>query len=539
MKPVALAAKRKRHWPFVALLLAVVLLAGCAPSPASGGASSLPGPVSSSSSAAASSAPANPPIPSATGGLYRIPLHDTSDWDAVPRYVVVNANGDEIYRGGDVELLHDLLTNQPYAFTAKRGKKTGEANEYGYAPYQIYSQLYDAGGTLLADWAPGVYRAVVDGWVIAASDDFMRIEIGQVGSSPDGYYCELRDMRTGEVKLADVGSISTKPDGGFIAYGSDGYAAGILDENLNAVFGFPLPAQYLNLTPLNGAYAAIVAPPGGKDGWQDGDISQDALLLDSAFSPRTQSGSYSYMYTVHGTYDFVFAEPHPTPMAMKQPGAACLLRAADGEVVYSGAPGDSISYCDGRVILTGGWNNDIYVSRMLDMQGQVLTGEYSLMDAMPQKDGEPAGTFYAYADGSLSILGPGGTVINSVQCGEVDHITYASALDELILYRYDDGTETSIAWVLNGDLETVVQPGYYTDISPSYNAPALLVASRRLNYNVTDVLGANGQVLAQDSRNVYIDSAGGIVAHKGFEVGLMDLNGNWRWKASAFSTLED
>ncbi len=530
--------KRKQALPLAALLLAAAMLAGCGlwPPPGGNAAGASPPGVAPGGEAPATSAPEGtpPPLPvpdDGAQGLYRVPLHDQREWAVAPRYAVVDASGNELYRGGGLELLYDPLTGAAYAFATTRTERTGEADEYGSEDYQIYSQLYDAQGQLLADWAPGVYRAACNGWVVAASQDFRRYEIGQAGSSPMDYRCELRDMRSGEVKLDDIGSLALMEDGSFAAYNADGFVAGILDENMNALSGFPMPAQYAHLEAIKGGYIALTP-------YTEANPSE-AVLLDASLRPRTAPGSYSYMSAVSGSDELLISD-----YAVDEVNTAnCLLRAADGEVVYRCKVNESIVYCDWRVMILMEWRadrNNVY--RMQDPQGNKLAEGYTMMDAMPEEWGGPADTFYAYSEdsGTLSLLGPSGGELRSVHCGAVDWISFVAGAGVLILNGTDTAAGQNIVWVLNRDLETVVKPGRYSQIyDQSYKAPQLLYAYQGDSHDLADILGPDGRVLLKNLRSAEIHDDKRVVARRGFEVGLMDFNGNWLWKTSAFTTLED
>lgn len=501
---------KKYRVSLIAFLLAGLLLAGCgqsAPQAPQSAASQIAGPSS--------------------GRAYLVPLHNTQNFIAVPRYAVVDAAGNELFRGGDMQYLYDIYTYRPYGITAQRGEKTGEVDANGQEVLQVYSQLYDLQGNLLADWAPCVYQGVFDGWVIAASEAYHRADISGVGAAPDGFWCELRDMNTGDVKLQDVYTLLVQADDSLVAADGLGYVAGVLDKDLNTLAGFPMDAQYASLQVISGGYIAMTM--------DETDGLGNAFLLDEAMQPLTDGDTYSFISSAGDGY--VIAQ-----LAGDGDTAQRVLRTQDASVVYETEPGEWVDYYDENAMLLVVPAEDGIAYSLRDAKGNPLAEDAAQAGAMPRSGNYEADAFYTVDDNTLTVLETGGSIRASVECGQVSSIIYDADRERFTLSYYsDEGMQD--AWVLDGSLNTIVEQGSYVTIVPLYGTDQLLSGTKVKNgdytYALYDMLDLSGKVLVEDLRGITYTDGERLVAQKGFSVGLMDMQGNWLWETSSFGALED
>lgn len=525
-------SKGDRFFSAAALVLIAAMLTACGVAPKAGTGGSLPAPESaagqSSSEVESDASQAAPARPAAEGKIYLVPLYDQASMTAMPRYVALDAAGNEVLRGGDMQLLNDLYTGEPYAITVQRGEKTGGTDAYGNEAVQYYSQLYDTGGNLLFDWQPCVYTAAFGRFVISSSQPLMRVTIDEAGIAPEGYHSELLSMDTGEAVLPDVAMLTKQEDGSLIRFDGRGIVTAILDDGLDVVAAPPAGSLYTSLQAVKGRYIAMYLGDAG---------AMYALLLDETFQPLTEEGTYTYMDAA--------AEGYVVANASGTGGmtTSCVLSSTDGSVVYRAGAGENITYYDGNNILatyTDSQGNFVY--RLLNADGAALADGYGMMGTMPAEGEYATETFYACDGQVLVVLDAGGAELRRMDAGGALTVTWQGGVGAFVLSYYDEDT-AGTSWMADAQLNMLVEPGRYSNIYPVWSATTLLNGMQATggvySYTLNDVMDLKGNVLVGDLRNVFYADDGRMAVQQGFNVGLMDLHGNWLWKTSAFGTLQD
>ena len=532
---------RKAFWGNLAVLLLLLLLlpqfVGC--SLLSGAFSDTSGSRSSVTSPGSNTSPSIEPAdgPGSFGTplpgqpmLYLLPLNDNgysglNFYGREEYYAVIDQDGNEILRGKNLSIIHDLITGAPMAIAAERFEKTGTVDEYGFDKSVCYSALYDTSGQLLHDWQPGVYLEGFGNYIIMSAERIMRVDIGPMNMGSD-FWSALCDMNTREVLIPDVYSARVMENGTLYFFDANNYPLCSSNQNLQQRTDFSLPEKYLYLMEVDGSHIVI-------------DSAWNYILTDSAFRPLT-SEPYNYIQKVGN--EFVAAG--------RQDAAQEVIRAADGAVVYTAAPGESVNYYDGDVlILSSSPFNGSMTSRLCRADGTILADGFAQLSRAAHYDNFDVELFFGLKDNLLVVLDKTGSELAQLST-QASYANYVGDADgesgAIVLSNRDfspDGIFTEECWMLDFSLNTIIPQGQYASLYTFWEGHSFLIARKvspeSSSFPLVDILSMDGTVLLEDIRNIYSGSADRLVVQWGFWRGLVDFEGNWVYRTSSFNTLED
>ena len=470
--------------------------------------------------------------------LYSIPLGEA--WVSDKSWIV-DSDGNEVRRDDVPEYIEltDLATGEPRYQYLRRYEDTGRRDEWGNPAVRTFCSLYDMEGNQLIDWEEKDYLSAFGEYIIRQDQRDMMMEMSEL---PEDYRTALFHVPTGTEQYEGVFTVVKLNEGAFLL--CDGWRTpqGVVNAAGEALSGFPPPKTYYSAYAWNGYFTASLVHP------YEQRKNEMEYIMDrnfrEIFAAQWMSGVYG---NLKGDY-----------LAYRNGGEYGIFHPEDG-ILFT-TDGASIEYYDGElaVVQTGSFRseNDPINASLVTVEGKEIAGGFSwLVPAQTHYDEEPAGKFLGITDGKAVMIDRAGSELASVELpgarslnvlGE-DLYTYYVEDDD----RYGDG-------LLGPNLEVMIPAGRYTsfeivsDYKTDYSEWGvnmenfLLQASKELGTDEpghsiyrTDILDHAGKVIVDNITAVYDVGPGRIALRRGFDVGLMDWNGNWIVKRRIFTGFGD
>lgn len=423
---------------------------------------------------------------------------------------ILNSNGEFVIPPQEYSLniLRDSITHAPKYIQASKiipGKKDEEYDVY-WENNQYLNALYDTKGNVIYDFAEGYYSDVYG--------DYLRMYRNEKE--------QLVNMKTGETIDLEDTNISIFNE---LFVMSDYDEPGIRFYNTNMELVKELPDYHFNYTTSDNDKTYFIVQ----------NAERQAGLLDENFNLLVPC-EYRWINDVNG--NFVRAED--------QSQCDVVIDITTGETVMATDPAENLYYYDGNLALVA--TNDKYSKRAYNM---IYLNEDNRIDTYPHLSvinnstwGHKAGGFLVKnEDGTTTILdGDGKEFLRlDAECwasynGNYFIIEYYGDIDSrrpAELYR-PDGTKLD----LPKDYESITSMYHYEPL-PYLEAR---YEDRQGNWR-TDILDEKGNLLVEnlqiytvnDFESDYCDGYR-ILARRGFSQGMMDMEGNWIYKESAFDS---
>ena len=470
--------------------------------------------------------------------IYSIPLGEA--WVSDKSWIV-DSNGHEVREDGIPEYveLTDLATGESRYQYLRRYEDTGKRDEWGNPEVRTFCSLYDMEGNQLTDWEEKDYQPAFGEYIIRQDQRGMMMEVSEL---PKDYHTALYHVPTGAERYEGVFAIVKLDHNAFLL--CDGWRTpqGVVDAAGEALSGFPPPKTYYSAYAWNSYFTASLVHP------YEQRKSEMEYIMDRSFreifAAQWMSGVYG---NLKGDY-----------LAYRNEGKYGIFHPEDG-ILFT-TDGASIEYYDGElaVVQTGSFRseNDPINASLVTVEGRELAGGFSwLVPAQTYYDEEPAGKFLGIISGKVVMIDRTGIELASVELpgarslnvlGEGLYTYYIEEDD-----RYGDG-------LLGPDLEVIIPAGRYTsfevisDYKTDYSEwgvnmeNSLLRVSKELGTNEPghsiyrmDILDHTGRIIVDNITTVYDVGPNRIALRRGFDVGLMDWNGNWIVKRRIFTGFGD
>lgn len=440
--------------------------------------------------------------------------------------IVVDQNGNEIMRGKDLSLLSPNGYNStPNYIISTRYVSTGE-DEYGYPVGVSYSTLYSIDGTLLLDEEKTSYRQAFGKYVISTNMSYM-----DTYSETDTSFSNLIDPTTGAILYENVGYVTFLGENYIALNGTNGAIVDVVDSSGQHIEAFPVDLGYNGIEKYGDYYiASYITTADGSDDYSS--MTWHYVLLDDTFSPISKQ----YNFISHNNNAYFFCSD-------EYDGTVSVLDATTGSIVFEA---DDLYYYD----------NELYVTRTY----------------------ENTTTYMLYtADDTLLLTTENSFSMRYNEDGLLSHIYYIDPETNNAVCVDRTGTETARNTTLVAEsvtivtenlvlIETVVPAeetslfGFYqyclfdNSLHPVGNSPYTydgyiyqptdtanyFVASRRNTQGayatLYDVLDLKGNLKLENIKMIHESTDDRLVVEWGFAVGLIDVNGNWVYKTSAFGS---
>lgn len=234
-------------------------------------------------------------------------------------------------------------------------------------------------------------------------------------------------------------------------------------------------------------------------------------------------------------------------IAEQQDGGNAVIDLADGQTVFTSQPGEIIDYYDGNVAwisLGAAWNERQY--QLVNLQNPEKNKTYSRLTVLPK-----ANSVAVQENDKSLILDMQGNTLLELEGAKNTYVDATSAA--FIVHYYGDPDHAPLAALYKQDGTKIDLAKHYESISLIFDEitgddlPYLTAhyEDRQGNWR-TDILDEKGTVLIENLRLDFADfETGGfsdgyrILARRGFYQGMMDMNGNWLYKESVFSSLDN
>lgn len=472
---------------------------------------------------------------------YKIPLSESWDYD---KYWVIDGNGNEIQaeeKDAPQQIdLPDLATGEiRYRY---QSRDEIQRDREGYAFTVRSRALFDISGNLLIDWGRDNYEPAFGEYIIRQDS---RDGIVSADEIPKDYHTALYHVPTGQEFYQGTFSVSKLNKDGFLLCDKWGTPLGVVNSAGEALSGFPPPKSYYGAQTWNSYFIASSVSPYE---WPM-ETAGVEYLLDSSFRELCAyewiSGYYSnlrgdYLVYRDGEENGIF---HP-----------------DQGVLFS-TDGASIQYFDGElaIVQTGSYRSkkEPINAALVTLENKELVGNFSwLIPVQRHNETEPAAQFVGIKDEKAVMIDRTGNLIASSE-----NLAGARSINLLCdgLYTYDvENGGLYGEGLLNSNLEILVPAGNYTTLSlaPGLREEdltrdddvgnILLQADKEIGNNPnepgniyrSDILNHTGKIIVENVTVVYDVGPDRIALRRGFNIGLMDWNGNWVVKKSIFNNLD-
>jgi hypothetical protein len=470
---------------------------------------------------------------------YESPL-GSSYWCEQGDSWVTDRDGRTVPRDGQFEVLYDALTGEPQCLALTRTELIGrEDDEYGSAIGQDFSALYDLDGNLLYDWDAYIYRAGFGDFIVRQKS----MEVSNYASWEDNT-SELWDFRANRVLLADAYTAERLSDDRVLITDISGRPIGVMDAAGRMVTK-TISEGYSGARVWNGHI--IARDESGNDG------REREVLLTADFTTVLTAESFWPGAAKNAIFRRGGSDTGDSYLAIIN------LR---GEEIYEVLSAPNIIYFDDEIIATRAADKYSIV-RMAD--GKVLAGgfekeifeEYMFYLKYYSNPPVPFEHFAFYKDGVLSVIDRDGNVTGQKAFPAVDKINLlGDGLFEVSVGEpYHEGNKTGI---FDTELNEIIPAETYeyigratrrTTREPWITYPDAEVIPYDLflctrhegsgGTSFTDVRDMSGNMLTEGLNEVYEVGPDRLAVRKGFDIGLMDWNGNWIVRRSMFADLID
>ena len=459
--------------------------------------------------------------------------------DTGSKDVLLDHSGNVLLEGKDLEILLNWETKEQFYVIDRRiVAKSGQDPVYTEA-------LYTLDGSMLIDHDSVSYSAVANGFVVCNNVTF----------SVDGYYGYTGDADRYLLDLTTMKKLKLPDDAGYFTVIWDKYLAyGNYETNSLLIIDFD---GYEVFSMEN---ASPVTMP-----WNDylllrygGDNGEHVMDKDLGI--------------IYSGMEMCLAEMTPQTIIMDD-----FVISSDGEVLddYSWIVPykQQVKYYDDEIAVIAFWDdegkfNTVLLNRSFDYLNE---GVYDYLIKLPYGVGR-AEKFVAVRDneiisidrdGSISVLNDSKTFLR-LEAMPGDKI--------MCVYINDDDANKSLQWwqmpagamILdkNGtvliDIPPASKPGVRSEIElwgaisnivgysgysyDSENSFCLLVRkynADRWDMSTIDVYGMDANLIVNNASAIHSVDKDRLLLTHGFSVGMMDLDGNWLYKTSAFDLLEE
>lgn len=476
--------------------------------------------------------------------VYSIPLGDA--WLSYESWIV-DKDGNEIMPKEEdtpdyieIDLL-DLATGEiRYRY---RQREEIVRDEQGYPRTHRMRSLYDLNGNQLLDWEDKTYGDAFGEYIIRQDS---RDGIVSADEIPADYHTALYHVPTGEESYEGAFSAAKLDSDVFLLCANWSTPLGTVNVAGEIVSGFPMPKPYFNAYIWNGYFVASSVHPYER---REDNMGME-YLLDSDFRELYAFDSVNGMFEgLRGDY------------LMYQNGDERGIFRPDDGILFS-VDGASIEYYDGdlTIVQTGSYyrpeeEGPINAALVTTDHREIAGGFSWLTTAQTYADKEPAEKFLGLSGGKAVLLDRDGKVLaSSVELPGACSISMLC--DGLYIYVVETD-ELRGTGLLGPELEVLVPAGRYTWISLApgiYHGnveldgkaeTTLLQAYKdiwtqsRWTVSRTDILDHTGKMIVDNVTEIYDVGPDRIALRRGFDIGLMDWDGNWIAKRSIFSNMGD
>ncbi len=440
--------------------------------------------------------------------------------------IVVDQDGNEVMRGSNLHFLSgNGYSSAPVYIVSNRYVSTG-VDEYGYPVGATYATLYDMNGTLVAEEQQQTYRPAFGKYVISLNIDYMDVYMGGGDT-----FSNLIDPLTGTVLYEDISYIDFLDDEYIALYGLNGSVADVVDRNGQHAENFPTDFGYSQIVKYGAYYiASYITSIGAADDYSS--MVWNYVLLDENFS--TISKVYTYIGHSASTYYLCSTEGN---------SMVSVIDAATGGAVFET---EDLYYYDSDIYITKTYEMDaVYILYTAD-DTPLLTFDSSFS---PQYDDDGVLAHIYYVDPETSnavCVDRAGNetarntefVANSITLITDDRIlidTKVPSSDDAFFSNYNYYLFNSALRPVGNNPNIYDGYMYHPTVTANY-----LIASRRNTQGayatLYDIVDLNGNLKLQNIKLISDSTDDRLVVEWGFSVGLIDLNGNWVYKTSAFNS---
>lgn len=455
--------------------------------------------------------------PAGTKRLYSLRMGDV--WGSQAEYTILDEDGRVVMQGRNLSIIYNQATGMPQCIVAQRYETERGSGVWGGYSSKTYSALYDTEGNLLEDWQETGYSGGLGSYIMRWANSGSMLD-GWRGSS------YLYNIYTKERIYEGINYLYSMGDGQWAAMDGAGVMMGILDAQANAILGFPMQREF-----------------GYTYTWGKGYIT--TLQGTNAGCTAVLDANFDVLYTAEA--DVYLSGMGDWLVEQNWEANESRILDSDFEEVYAIQGEARIDYYDGETMLLYDYNIR-YGTVLCDGNGNEIGDAYEWVVPGSAYGNYDAEQFVAYRDGILYMLDGGGNELARKE-GECYSCEYV-APGRYVLY----GTSGEVsprggsddAYVLvDENLEALsdtygflyncyvpyaqeedgyLEGGWYSD---SYARAKI------------DVLDVDGNIVLADVTEVQEYAADRFVVVWGFSCGLVDRQGNWLYKTSAFGVLED
>ena len=455
--------------------------------------------------------------------LYYIPMGAGYSWDGLE--LVIDRNGVTVPKDKQFAVLYDVLSGAPQCLALTRIEERG-VDENNSTLIIYTAALFDLDGNLIYDWGDCSYSAGFGDFVIRR-ENVPRPSYDFLGRSDKN---ELLNFKTNQLYLEDVNMVYRLSDDKALLMDAGLRPLGVVNSAGTKLSGFPVDESYAFVRNWNGYIMAR-----NRAYLADAPASPQSFLLTPDFE---QLLVYSQLDESRSREILEYKEGEGT--ADERNGLVTI----DGRELYRAAPDETIYWFNDNFIITRyddrGYANPTGYKIISVSSGEILFDNAEVVPYSWYEDTKPFENLLVYSSGFLWLINKEKGEIGQK---EIEEVSYIDPLAGEFFHVHTQSTNM----ILDRDLSEVIPGGKYdymyrasrstTNAYDYYDV--FICGSYTDQYRFADLLDLDGRVLVEGLNDIYEAGPDRISVRKGFDVGLMDWQGNWIAKHSIFSVLLD
>jgi len=480
---------------------------------------------------------------------YMISMTFGASWNQ--SYWVVDRDGVTIPEEEQFTVLRDVLSGEPQCLVLTRHEKISE-NEYGGIIDAEFSAVFDLDGNMIINWDEYNYYNGFGDFIIR-QQSWHSFEETMGPQIYDGEYREpkreLLDFRNNKAFIDGVSVVDRIDDVTALLSDFSSRPLGVVDNTGTKQAGFPVPDKYAYARPWNGY---IIATNQSVFSYEE-TPKQQAFLLTPEFEELL---SYETLQESYTSRLLKYTDGAGTENEKRG-----IIR-TDGTELYKIRPGEDVVYFDEDFVIisyedystpaqpgSGDYYPVYFKYKIINITDGtvIIDGASAVAYNLDYDYSKPSGNILVYEEETLKVLN---REEGFKAQKEVPGIYYMNLLNEsLFCINVDIGEYDYLSMILDQDLNEVVPMGIYSNLrqgvrwdGKEYKYFDILIGERQGDRSTgwfSDLLNLKGEVLVEGLNGIFDVGYDRIAVRKGFNVGLMDWQGNWIAKRSVFSELQD
>lgn len=427
------------------------------------------------------------------------------------QYWTVNRDGMTISKTDQICPITDIVHGTVSYLAAYHSWLTEDINDYGSRVVQINGRLMSAEGQPMEAFSAVSYGRTSFGDLIIRRDAPLALVTDLSGPEMEGTVVRMTD---GKEVISGIYELRRITDQQALLIDGRYHPKGVISTDGTLLQTFKTQGVLIDF----------------DETW--------AILTDSSYDRyRLVNAQGQTVYESQSIRRSSF--PAETSLFVSWEGSEEILLDEQGRELLRG---NRISYADSeraivRTVLDDNYEN--FEVSLVRLDGTVLADGYQYIEAL--LDGNPENPiFAALKENQIEILDGSGGVVRSLELDEVDYITRLGGGLFTYTQKINGGYTSGL---MDRELNILIAPGTYSGLSlqTQYIRSQLfyypfIIGYKEINYTYRmDVYNLEGERIAENVSLIGDAGPDRMMIKKGFQIGLIDSQGNWLVQKSVFT----